>query len=206
MSGKRDPIDDRELVERVRAGHRYAFNVLVWKWEKRIYNLALRMLGSEEDAAEVCQEVFLKAYTHIHDFRGDAQFATWLYRIAINCCRNRLRRRRRQRRVIADVVWSEAWTPGAIDPPTVDAETRIHQAMLMERVQQALLQLPEEQRMVIELRILQDCSVDEVAQIMGIPPGTVKSRLFYGIRRLRDLLKDVVPSPSHSPERPEKPA
>jgi RNA polymerase sigma-70 factor (ECF subfamily) len=173
------------LVERIRSGDRYAFNLLVWKWEKPIYNLALRVLGSEEDAAEVCQEVFIKAYMHIHEFRGDARFSTWLYRIAINCCHNHLRRRQRQRKLQVQVPDVE----GAAAP---DAEAVIHQTQLVDRIHRALQALPEDQRLVVELRVMHELSVEEVARIMGIPEGTVKSRLYYAVKRLRELLRPLL--------------
>jgi RNA polymerase sigma-70 factor (ECF subfamily) len=178
-------MDDAVLVERIRSGDRYAFNLLVWKWEKPIYNLALRVLGSEEDAAEVCQEVFIKAYMHIHEFRGDARFSTWLYRIAINCCHNHLRRRQRQRKLQVQVPDVE----GAAAP---DAEAVIHQTQLVDRIHRALQALPEDQRLVVELRVMHELSVEEVARIMGIPEGTVKSRLYYAVKRLRELLRPLL--------------
>jgi RNA polymerase sigma-70 factor (ECF subfamily) len=178
-------MDDAVLVERIRSGDRYAFNLLVWKWEKPIYNLALRVLGSEEDAAEVCQEVFIKAYMHIHEFRGDARFSTWLYRIAINCCHNHLRRRQRQRKLQVQVPDVE----GAAAP---DAEAVIHQTQLVDRIHRALQALPEDQRLVVELRVMHELSVEEVARIMGIPEGTVKSRLYYAVKRLRELLQPLL--------------
>jgi len=178
-------MDDAVLVERIRSGDRYAFNLLVWKWEKPIYNLALRVLGSEEDAAEVCQEVFIKAYMHIHEFRGDARFSTWLYRIAINCCHNHLRRRHRQRKLQVQAPDVE----GATAP---DAEAVIHQTQLVDRIHRALQALPEDQRLVVELRVMHELSVEEVARIMGIPEGTVKSRLYYAVKRLRELLQPLL--------------
>ncbi len=183
-------MDDAALVERIRSGDRYAFNLLVWKWEKPIYNMALRVLGSEEDAAEICQEVFIKAYMHIHEFRGDARFSTWLYRIAINCCHNHLRQRRRQRRLQARVPdFKGADLDAAVVP---DAETVVHQAQLVDRIHRALQALPEDQRLVVELRVMHELSVEEVAHVMGIPEGTVKSRLYYAVKRLRELLRPLL--------------
>ena len=186
-------MDDLELVRRAREGDRYAFNLLVWRWERPIYNLALRYLGSEEDATEVCQEVFVRAYTHLKEFRGDAQFSTWLYRIAVNCCHNIVRRRKRSREVSLDTV--RALRTTKIYPPeTGQAEEEYQRAQLLTRVAEALQMLPEEQRIVVELRILHDRPVEEVSEILGIPPGTVKSRLFYALRKLRGYLKDILPS------------
>ncbi|GBC85933.1 ECF RNA polymerase sigma-E factor [bacterium HR11] len=183
-------MDDTALVDRIRAGDRYAFNLLVWKWEKPIYNMALRILGSEEDAAEICQEVFIKAYMHIHEFRGDARFSTWLYRIAINCCHNHLRRRQRQRKFQARVPDFEG--AGLDEATAPDAETVVHQAQLADRIHRALQGLPEDQRLVVELRVMHELSVEEVAHIMGIPEGTVKSRLYYAVKRLRELLRPLL--------------
>jgi len=184
-------MDDFELVRRAREGDRYAFNLLVWRWERPIYNLALRYLGSEEDATEVCQEVFVRAYTHLKEFRGEAQFSTWLYRIAVNCCHNIVRRRKRNREVSLDTIRALG-TAKITQPETGQAEEEYQRAQLLTRVAEALQMLPEEQRIVVELRILHDRPVEEVSEILGIPPGTVKSRLFYALRKLRDYLKDIL--------------
>lgn len=184
-------MDDRELVQRAREGDRYAFNLLVWRWERPIYNLALRYLGSEEDATEVCQEVFVRAYSHLKEFRGDAQFSTWLYRIAINCCHNIARRRKKSREVSLEKTYASS---SYLESSGHDheAEADYYRAQVMTRVAEALQRLPEEQRIVVELRILQDRPVEEVSQILGIPEGTVKSRLFYALKKLRDQLHDLV--------------
>lgn len=201
-------MEDQQLVQKARAGDRYAFNLLVWKWERAIYNLALRLLGSEDDAVEVCQEVFIRAYTHLKDFRGDARFSTWLYRIAINCCRNLMRSRKRRREVAMDFYDGADPAIHRLDA-TPEQEQSYHRAQMATRVLEAMQALPEDQRTVIELRVLHDLGVEEVASIMGIPPGTVKSRLFYGLRKLRDQLQDLFPPPSRmdskSTEYKEKP-
>lgn len=201
-------MEDQQLVQKARAGDRYAFNLLVWKWERAIYNLALRLLGSEDDAVEVCQEVFIRAYTHLKDFRGDARFSTWLYRIAINCCRNLMRSRKRRREVAMDFYDGADPAIHRLDA-TPEQEQSYHRAQMVTRVLEAMQALPEDQRTVIELRVLHDLGVEEVASIMGIPTGTVKSRLFYGLRKLRDQLQDLFPPPSRmdskSTEYKEKP-
>ena len=189
-------MDDRQLVQRAREGDRYAFNLLVWRWEKPIYNLALRLLGSEDDAGEVCQEVFIRAYMHLRDFRGDARFSTWLYRIAVNCCHNLVRNRKRRREVSLDAA-GVLPRETAIGVP--DQEQAYHQAQMTTRILEAMQSLPEEQRIVVELRVLHDLSVEEVADILGIPQGTVKSRLFYGLRKLRRHLQDLLNLPGTNP-------
>lgn len=158
---------DEALVRRVQDGDHEAFAALVRRHEGRVYNLAYRMLGRAEDARDAAQEAFLSCYRHIGRFRGDASFATWIHRIAVNACYDQLRRR----------------TPVPTDPdelpqpPSADPGDR---AAAAADVQRALLSVPEEFRAALVLHDLLDVSVDDVAAALEIPAGTVKSRLHRG--------------------------
>jgi len=178
-----DSISDADCVRRIQRGDADAFEVLVRRHEKTIFNLAYRMLGDYDDAAEVSQEVFLSAYRAISQFRGDANFSTWLYRIALNHATTRRRSMQsRQHRTmpIEDIEVLRDAKPGPAEA--------LEKKEMQERVQLALNKLAPEDATVILLRDLQDVPYDEVARVLAIPVGTVKSRLHRARQALKTLL------------------
>ncbi|HMF49871.1 MAG TPA: sigma-70 family RNA polymerase sigma factor [Candidatus Saccharimonadales bacterium] len=180
-----DSISDADYVRRLQRGETEAFEMLVRRHEKTIFNLVYRMLGDYDEAAEVSQEVFLSAYRAIGQFRGDANFSTWLYRIALNHTSTRRKTliRRQQRNVaIEDTEPVRDLQPGP-------AET-MEKKEIRERVQRALNSLEPDDATVILLRDLQDIPYEEVARLLEIPVGTVKSRL----HRARQALKSQLAS------------
>jgi RNA polymerase sigma-70 factor, ECF subfamily len=173
-------ISDQECVRRLQRGEVEAFEVLVRRHQKTIFNLVYRVLGDYQEAAEISQEVFLSAYRSVRQFRGDASFSTWLYRIALNHASTR-------RKSIAS--WQKQTVPLDVVDPVSDQRLEPGQAMeqkeTQQRVQQALNSLEPHDAMIILLRDLRGVHYDEVAQILDIPLGTVKSRL----HRARQALK-----------------
>jgi RNA polymerase sigma-70 factor (ECF subfamily) len=165
-------IDDAECVKRVQRGDAGCFEILLQRYQKTTFNLVYRLLGDYDEASEVAQEVFLSAYKSIRQFRGDANFSTWLYRIAFNHASTRRKSLNiaRQRHLPLDGV--EIIGDGAADP----AKNCEHKE-IQERVQQALNGLDHDDATIIVLRDLQDVSYEEIAQMLDIPVGTVKSRL-----------------------------
>lgn len=161
---------DRELIERFRAGSREAFTELMARNERLIYNLAYRMVGSHEDARDATQDAFLSCYKNLASFRGDAEFSTWLHRIAVNACYDLLRRRRE--------------TVSLDEEPTESASAAIpdhaDRAVAAVDIQRALLSVPVEFRAVLVMHELQDLPLEEIAETLEIPVGTVKSRLHRG--------------------------
>lgn len=178
-----DSISDAEYVRRLQRGETEAFEILVRRHEKTIFNLVYRMLGDYDEAAETSQEVFLSAYRSIDRFRGDANFSTWLYRIALNhtSTRRKSLNRRQQRNVPIDD------TEPVRDPQPGPAET-IEKKEIRERVQSALNTLEPDDATVILLRDLQDIPYEEVARLLEIPVGTVKSRLHRARQALKSQL------------------
>jgi len=165
-------ISDGECVQRLLRGETDAFEILVQRHQKRIFNLVYRMLGDYDDAAEVSQEVFLSAYRSIAHFRGDANFSTWLYRIAINHASTR-------RRSVAHATQRN--TPLGvlefIDDQHPDPLDALMHKEIQQRVQVALNSLSPKDATLIVLRDMQDVPYEEVARVLGVPLGTVKSRL-----------------------------
>jgi RNA polymerase sigma-70 factor (ECF subfamily) len=176
---------DAECVQKLQRGQTDAFEILVRRHEKSIFNLVYRMLGDYDEAAEVSQEAFLSAYRAIGTFRGESNFSTWLYRIALNHATTRRKslNTRQQRNVSIEN------TEPVSDPQPGPAET-MEKKEIRERVQQALNKLEPDDATVILLRDLQDVSYEEVARVLEIPIGTVKSRL----HRARQALKNELAS------------
>ncbi len=162
---------DEELVRRYLGGDATAFAELVRRHETRVYNLCFRLLGNREDARDAAQDTFLSLVRKLKGFRGEAAFSTWLYRVTANACHDALRRRRRQPRTL------ELVQEGPAEPAADDDPSRAGDAA---DVQRALLQVPEEFRAAVVLHDVQDLEYAEIATILGIPVGTVKSRIHRG--------------------------
>jgi RNA polymerase sigma-70 factor, ECF subfamily len=180
-----DSISDADYVGRLQRGETDAFEMLVRRHEKTIFNLVYRMLGDYDEAAEVSQEVFLSAYRAVGRFRGDANFSTWLYRIALN--HTSTRRKSLSRRHQRSVVLEDSEPVRDLQPGP--AET-LEKKEIRERVQRALNNLEPDDATVIVLRDLQDIPYEEVARLLEVPVGTVKSRL----HRARQALKSQLAS------------
>jgi RNA polymerase sigma-70 factor (ECF subfamily) len=178
---------DMQLVERTLLGESDAFGVLVRRWERPIYSLAVRMLGRDEDAYDICQETFLSAFRNLSSFRGEAKFSSWLYRIAINCCHSKLRRHSDK----ADVSIDEQVEEYGLEPTdhraTVHDQLQVRESAVL--VRKALAALPPEMRQVIIMKEYEDLKFHEIAEILGIPVSTVKTRLYTGLTYMRKRLE-----------------
>lgn len=180
---------DEELVARATAGDLDSFNQLVGRWERPIYALAYRTLGREEDARDVVQEAFLRAFRGLKGFKGEAKFSSWLYRITLNLCRDWIRRERRT--PIVQV-------PEGTDPidladtqasPTESVEELVSRRELSSAVAAAMAELPEEQRTAILLKEYHGLTFQEIADTLHCPLSTVKTRLYQGLSVLRRRLE-----------------
>ncbi len=178
-----EAISDAECVRKLQRGETDAFEILIRRHQKTIFNLVYRMLGDYDEAAEISQETFLSAYRAIGNFRGESNFSTWLYRIALNHATTRRKslNTRQQRNVALENA------EPAIDSHPGPAES-MEKKEIRQRVQQALNRLEPEDATVILLRDLQDVPYDEVARVLEIPIGTVKSRLHRARQALRSEL------------------
>jgi RNA polymerase sigma-70 factor (ECF subfamily) len=175
---------DEELVALSIGGDADSFNQLVLRWERPIYALAYRTIGREEDARDVCQETFLRAFRALPGFRGQAKFSSWLYRIALNLCRDWIRRERRAPVVQApeDVDLVEL---AAAAEPSESIEDLVARKDLTRLVERAMALLPEEQRTAIVLKEYHGLTFQEIADLAGCPLSTVKTRLYQGLTVLR---------------------
>jgi RNA polymerase sigma-70 factor (ECF subfamily) len=175
---------DEELVARSNGGDHDSFNELIRRWERPIYALAYRQIGREEDARDVCQETFLRAYRALGGFRGQAKFSSWLYRIAINLCRDWMRRERRTP-VMQAPEEVDLMELAAAREPAESIEDRIARNDLSRAVERAMAVLPEEQRAAIVLKEYHGLTFQEIADLVGCPLSTVKTRLYQGLTVLR---------------------
>ncbi len=189
---------DAGLVEECREGDSSAFDELVRRYKDRIYNVAYRFLGSHEDALDVSQEVFVRAYRGVAQFRGQAQVYTWLYSIAANLSRNWVRDRGRKGRnqgvsfdALTDPEVDRSARPSVARAPHPTPREAAEGRELDEVLQQCLRELPEHYRMAFVLRTFDDLSYDEIADALGCPSGTVKSRINQARKMLRDRLADL---------------
>jgi RNA polymerase sigma-70 factor (ECF subfamily) len=193
-----EKADDQRLVERVQAGDRQAFNVLVLKYQHKIVKLVMRYVRDQAEALDITQEAFIKAYRAIGKFRGDSAFYTWLYRIAINTAKNHIvAMQRRPMEYDLDMQESGAYESHA---PLRDHDSpdRIAQREeLRGSLQAAIDALPEELRMAIVLREIDGLSYEEIAQAMDCPIGTVRSRIFRARDALDKAIRDYIDEPKY---------
>ena len=164
--------DDTKVIERVLKGDTEAFNGLVRQWEKPIYNFILRMIGDRDEAMDLSQDCFMKAYRELATLKDRARFSSWLYRIAHNTCLSRIRQNQGK-------TWVEL--DPDIGPPHVSPENRM-------AVHKALQDLPGDQREVVVLKVFHGLKFEEIAAIQDAPVSTVKSRLYMGFEKLRSIL------------------
>ena len=180
---------DDQLVALAAGGDTDAFNQLVVRWERPIFALAYRVLGQEDDARDICQEAFLRAFRAIGGFRGQAKFSSWLYRIALNLCRDWIRRERRVT-MVAPPADSEAGPLDVLaDPDSYAAEEAVVRRELGRAVERVMAGLPEEQRTAIVLKEYHGLTFREIADLQGCPLSTVKTRVYQGLAALRGHLE-----------------
>jgi RNA polymerase sigma-70 factor, ECF subfamily len=181
---------DEELVGRALEGDHASFNELIARWERPIYALAYRVIGRDEDARDVCQETFLRAFRGLAGFRGQAKFSSWLYRIALNLCRDWIRRERRNPEVpvpegldLGEVPHSRPWVESL-----EDLVSRRDMSRLLAR---AMRVLSPDQRAAIVLKEYHGLTFQEIADLQGCPLSTVKTRMYQGLTVLRRHLEQT---------------
>jgi RNA polymerase sigma-70 factor (ECF subfamily) len=185
-------LADRDLVVQVLDGDQGAYKVLVERYQARVFSVAYGLLRNREDAREVTQEAFIKAYRNLSGFRRESSFYTWIYRITVNLGIDFRRKAYRKREVALDetrIVPEDAHHTGPRPMPTPGAN--LERKQLGGRIRAAIDQLPEDQRAAIILREIQGLSYKEIADALDCAEGTVMSRLFYGRKKLQELLEDL---------------
>jgi len=170
---KLERVADGNIIDRVLEGDTDSFNLLVWQWEKPIYNYIVRLIGDRDEAMDLCQDTFMKAFRELGTLKDRDHFSAWLYRIAHNTCFSKLRKDR-----------GKYYVP--IEPETKTTKTSPEKRIDVER---ALQTLPEDQREVVILKVFNDLKFEEIAAVQGAPVSTVKSRLYMSFEKLRSILE-----------------
>lgn len=185
-------VSEEVLIQRASKGDAGAFETLVTTYEKGVYNLAFRLVSDREDAMDIAQEVFLKAYQALPRFRGDSRFSTWIYRVCVNASLDHLRRKQRSASYSLDepVSFKESSVTREIEDDGESVEDSVETKFLGQAVLSALKDLDAAHRVIILLSDVRGCSYQEIADILELSMGTVKSRL----HRARNMLRRLLPA------------
>jgi RNA polymerase sigma-70 factor, ECF subfamily len=185
---------DQQLVERVQRGEKAAFDLLVAKYQRKIFRLLSRLIRDSAEIEDVAQEAFIKAYRALPNFRGESAFYTWLYRIAINTAKNHLvsQGRRAPTTTDADIEDAETFDDGDHLRDLNTPDSMLLSKQVAEAVNRAIDKLPEDLRTAIVLREIEGLSYEEIAETMNCPIGTVRSRIFRAREAIAHELKPVL--------------
>ena len=188
------PRVQKQVIESCKAGDERAFAEIVLTYQKKVFNMAYRMLSNKEEAKDLAQEVFLSVYESIKDLREEVKFEPWLTQITLNHCRNRWKYLKRRKYFSSDSLDEPVETEDGdmtrqICDPSDDPETLVEKKMIQQWIQRGLLELKEEQRELIVLRDLQGLSYEEIGKLFSLPEGTVKSRLHRARMDLKEVLE-----------------
>jgi len=192
------PKIQKEVIENCKAGDEKAFAEIVLHRQKKVFNIAYRMLGNSEEAKDLAQEVFISVYESIKDLKEEIKFDAWLTQITLNHCRNRWKYLKRRQYFNSDslddpIETEDGSVPRAIYDPSDNPEVLLEKKMVQQLIQRGLLKLKEDQRELLVLRDLQGYSYEEMGETLGLPEGTIKSRL----HRARMDLKEVLEGSTH---------
>ncbi|MDZ7772625.1 MAG: RNA polymerase sigma factor [Balneolaceae bacterium] len=179
-------MNDAKLVEQFRGGDTRAFNRLVDRWQDRIHRFAYRYFASHDEAREITQKTFIRAYRKLNTLDDAEKFAAWIYRIANNLCLDEVKRAGRRRSASMRALGPDPIAEGLAANP----ERGIQQKQLEALLQQALSRLPDEQRVVVIMKEYEGLKFREIADILNEPENTVKSRMYYGLGKLRDIFDE----------------
>ena len=182
-------VEDIQIVAQVLEGDTGAFSALVQRHHERVYRTAYSLVGDLDEADDLAQEAFIKAFRALRRFRGQSLFSTWLHRIAVNCCLDYLQSKHRRNFVSLD-DYRENWhAPRIWMGRAKNADVRVERRELQEILERALGELPEAYRVTFVLREIEGLTYEEIAESLGCSIGTVKSRLFRGRAKLREILQ-----------------
>ena len=195
---KASPKVQKEVIESCKAGDEKAFAEIVFHYQKKVFNIAYRMLGNFEEAKDLAQEVFLSVFESIRDLKEEIKFDAWLTQITLNHCRNRWKYLKRRQYFNSDslddpIETEDGMMPKAIVDPSDNPGILYEKKMVQQFIQRGLLKLKEDQRKLMVLRDLQGFSYEEMGELLGLPEGTIKSKL----HRARMDLKEVLEMSAH---------
>jgi len=188
------PKIQKEVIENCKAGDEKAFTEIVLHRQKRVFNIAYRMLGNSEEAKDLAQEVFISVFESIKDLKEEIKFDAWLTQVTLNHCRNRWKYLKRRQYFSSDslddpVETEDGSVPRAITDPSDNPEILLEKKMIQQLIQRGLLELKEDQRELLVLRDLQGFSYEEMGDTLGLPEGTIKSKLHRARMDLKEVLE-----------------
>jgi len=188
------PKIQKEVIENCKAGDEKAFTEIVLHRQKRVFNIAYRMLGNSEEAKDLAQEVFISVFESIKDLKEEIKFDAWLTQITLNHCRNRWKYLKRRQYFSSDslddpIETEDGSMPRAITDPSDNPEILLEKKMIRQLIQRGLLELKEDQRELLVLRDLQGFSYEEMGETLGLPEGTIKSKLHRARMDLKEVLE-----------------
>ena len=181
-----EPPSDNELVQEVRNGRRQAFTALMRRYQERVYWVARRIVGSHDDADDIVQETFVKAYLALGEFRGDSSFFTWIYRIAVNLSLNALRKRQ----VLNYLHESELLS--RILPSQDDPGKDLENSEIESALQRAVTTLPEKQKAVFVMRYYDEMTYEEIGRVLKTSVGCLKANYFHALRKVREYMRHEI--------------
>jgi len=185
-------MTDAALIQQYLNGEIGAFNTLVWRWEKPIFNFTYRIVGNEDTAKDICQTTFIRTYRELKKLREPEKFSSWIYRIALNLCRDELKKKKNRNTLYIEDLQTKSSSADSImqmrDHNTKTPEEACDHQQIGEILKWALMALPEEQRVVVIMKQYHGLKFTEIAEILKQPINTIKSRLYYGLRALRKIL------------------
>jgi len=191
---KTSPRIQKEVIKSCKAGDEKAFTEIVLHSQKKVFNIAYRMLGNLEEAKDLAQEVFISVFESIKDLKEEIKFDAWLTQITLNHCRNRWKYLKRRRYFKSDslddpIETEEGSMPRALVDPSDNPETLYEKKSIQQFIQGGLLKLNEDQRELVVLRDLQGFSYEEMGELLGLPEGTIKSKLHRARMDLKEILE-----------------
>jgi len=192
MSGGRNRMEAliKKRINQVLKGDQNAFGEIVELYKDKVFQLCFRMLGNRHEAEDLAQEAFVRAFVNIHSFKINMKFSTWLYRIATNLCIDRLRKKKPDYHLDAEVAGTEGLNMySQIASDTLKPEEEVASLELQESIQAEITKLPEKYRSVIVLKYIEELSLKEISDILDLPVGTVKTRIHRGREALRKQLR-----------------
>ena len=189
-------MEDSQLILKFIDGDVQAFNVLVNRWQDRIYNFVFKVLGRREDAKDVTQKTFIKTYKNLRKLKDIERFSAWIYQIAMNLCRDEMRKYKRSPTVsihekIRTSSGEDMELQDFLSDGSIDIADELHQGQVVEIIRKGLNMIPEEQRIVIIMKEYQGLKFREISEILQEPLNTVKSRMYYGLNALRKALAEL---------------
>ncbi|MCX7612387.1 MAG: sigma-70 family RNA polymerase sigma factor [Ignavibacterium sp.] len=183
----KNQLDDNQLIDRFLAGDEHAFKILIDKYKRKIYLTAYRLLGNHEDANDITQEVIIKTYKELKNFRKESSIYTWLYRITTNLSLNELKKRKIRNYFDFDEL--DEWL---FKDEKQSPELSYRENELSNKIQEAINKLPEKQRIVFTLRYYDGLSYEEISEILGTSVGALKANYFHAVNKLQKELKNVL--------------